>query len=213
MARARRLGVPAPAPWHVDAAASTITMEAVAGRTLRDALRGGELGEEGEGWWGARKLGVGGAAQGWRGWAGGGGPRPAATRASRARHSAGHASTPTTLPATARAMTAVGAAVAALHDGGLVHGDLTTSNLILRDGDDSLVVIDFGLATHSTSAEDRGVDLYVLERALMSAHAGAGEAAFGQVVAAYRQHSRHWAETLRKFADVRLRGRKRSMVG
>ena len=110
-------------------------------------------------------------------------------------------------------MTAVGAAVAALHDGGLGHGDLTTSNLILRDGDDSLVVIDFGLATHSTSAEDRGVDLYVLERALMSAHAGAGEAAFGQVVAAYRQHSRHWAETLRKFADVRLRGRKRSMVG
>ena len=33
----------------------------------------------------------------------------------------------------------IGRAVAALHDGGIVHGDLTTSNMITRDGDGALV--------------------------------------------------------------------------
>ena len=60
--------------------------------------------------------------------------------------------------------------MARLHDGGLVHGDLTTSNMILRDGDGVLVLIDFGLAANATLAEDKAVDLYVLERAITSAH-------------------------------------------
>lgn len=33
----------------------------------------------------------------------------------------------------------VGRAVAGIHDGGLVHGDLTTSNLLLRSSDKALV--------------------------------------------------------------------------
>ena len=33
----------------------------------------------------------------------------------------------------------IGRAVALLHDGGMVHGDLTTSNMILRDNDQQLV--------------------------------------------------------------------------
>jgi TP53 regulating kinase-like protein len=64
----------------------------------------------------------------------------------------------------------IGRAVARLHDGGLVHGDLTTSNMILRDADGVLVLIDFGLAANATLAEDKAVDLYVLERAITSAH-------------------------------------------
>lgn len=34
---------------------------------------------------------------------------------------------------------AIGSAVAALHDGGIVHGDLTTSNLLVRAADNALV--------------------------------------------------------------------------
>ena len=68
-------------------------------------------------------------------------------------------------------MRLIGAAVAKLHDGGLIHGDLTTSNMMITTGgDDKLVVIDFGLSFNSTLFEDKGVDLYVLERALSSAH-------------------------------------------
>ena len=64
----------------------------------------------------------------------------------------------------------IGRAVARLHDGGLVHGDLTTSNMILRETDGALVLIDFGLAANATLPEDKAVDLYVLERAITSAH-------------------------------------------
>jgi tRNA A-37 threonylcarbamoyl transferase component Bud32 len=35
--------------------------------------------------------------------------------------------------------TKIGRAVGRLHDGGVVHGDLTTSNMILRESDDELV--------------------------------------------------------------------------
>ena len=79
----------------------------------------------------------------------------------------------------------------------------------------AVVVIDFGMASHTTLAEDRAVDLYVLERALAAAHAGDGaaDALFDAVKAAYRHHARCWCAVLNKFAEVRLRGRKRSMVG
>ena len=67
---------------------------------------------------------------------------------------------------------------------------------------------------HVGGAEDRAVDLYVLERAVTAAHAGAaGDAIFAAVLAAYKSSSRAWCSTLNKFAEVRLRGRKRSMVG
>lgn len=76
-----------------------------------------------------------------------------------------------------------------LHDAGIVHGDLTTSNMMLRDATQQLVcmhslavvycmqsccpqvMIDFGLSYNSTIAEDKAVDLYVLERAFLSTHA------------------------------------------
>ena len=105
----------------------------------------------------------------------------------------------------------VGRAVAKLHDGGVVHGDLTTSNMIVRE-DGELVLIDFGLAYTTALAEDKAVDLYVLERAISSAHS-ARSTLFQAVLDEYRRGSRHWTPTLQKFSEVRLRGRKRSMVG
>ena len=98
-----------------------------------------------------------------------------------------------------------------LHDGGLIHGDLTTSNILLRARDQKVVVIDFGLAHNSIIPEDKGVDLYVLERAITVTHRSA--AMFEHVMAAYKQHSRQWSASFNKFAEVRMRGRKRSMIG
>lgn len=67
--------------------------------------------------------------------------------------------------------TLIGNQLALLHDIGIIHGDLTTSNFMLRNGDISkLVFIDFGLSFHSKNDEDKAVDLYVLERALISTH-------------------------------------------
>ncbi|KAK4539536.1 hypothetical protein RGQ29_031907 [Quercus rubra] len=63
-----------------------------------------------------------------------------------------------------------------MHDGGLIHGDLTTSNMLLKSGTNQLesslflffllVLVDFGLSFTSTLPEDKAVDLFVLERAL-----------------------------------------------
>ena len=50
-----------------------------------------------------------------------------------------------------------------------VHGDLTTSNVMVCGGG-GVVLIDFGLSGVSSSAEDKAVDLYVLERAILSRH-------------------------------------------
>lgn len=118
-------------------------------------------------------------------------------------------------PAQAELMGALGRSVARLHDGGLVHGDLTTSNVMVRQGDGALVLVDFGLSYNSTLPEDKSVDLYVLERAITSAHSdqGGGQALFDAVLAAYKGASKLWCPTLNRYAEVRMRGRKRTMVG
>lgn len=108
--------------------------------------------------------------------------------------------------------TQIGNSIAKLHDGGLVHGDLTTSNMLIRKDTNQLVLIDFGLSFTSALPEDKAVDLYVLERALVSMHSSCGNV-MERVLAAYRKSSKQWCSTLNKLAQVRQRGRKRSMVG
>lgn len=57
-----------------------------------------------------------------------------------------------------------------MHNHNFIHGDLTTSNFLIEKSTGDLVLIDFGLTTVSSSSEDMGVDLYVLERAFISTH-------------------------------------------
>jgi TP53 regulating kinase-like protein len=62
----------------------------------------------------------------------------------------------------------VGEMVGKLHQAGIIHGDLTTSNMILRDG--RIYLIDFGLAFHELSVEAQGVDIHVYFQTLESTH-------------------------------------------
>jgi len=114
-------------------------------------------------------------------------------------------------------MRMIGAQIAKMHRADIVHGDLTTSNMILRHPSSTkglqLVLIDFGLAFTSTLAEDKAVDLYVLERAFSSTHP-ASEPLFTSVLKAYQENmGKEWLPISKRLDDVRLRGRKRSMVG
>ncbi|KAI5998343.1 kinase-like domain-containing protein [Pisolithus orientalis] len=107
----------------------------------------------------------------------------------------------------------IGVEIAKMHIADIIHGDLTTSNMMLRRGEKDLVLIDFGLAYHSSLVEDKAVDLYVLERAFASTHPDA-EPLFNSVLASYETHlGKHWSAIKKRLDDVRLRGRKRSMVG
>lgn len=111
--------------------------------------------------------------------------------------------------------TQVGKHVAVMHDGGLIHGDLTTSNILVVVDEATLekrvVMIDFGLAHNSIVPEDKGVDLYVLERAINVTHAALK--LFEAVMTEYKKASGKWSASFNKFAEVRMRGRKRSMIG
>lgn len=129
-------------------------------------------------------------------------------------------------------MEKVGRVIGRLHEVGVVHGDLTTSNLMLRpvgkkaiegeagksgdagadDGEAEVVLIDFGLAAQSIQEEDKGVDLYVLERAFGSTHPEAEED-FKEVLKAYGESYRGAKMVLKRLEEVRMRGRKRSMLG
>jgi len=62
----------------------------------------------------------------------------------------------------------IGKSVGTLHDMDIVHGDLTTSNMILKD--DKVYFIDFGLGFHSRKVEDKAVDLHLLKQALGAKH-------------------------------------------
>lgn len=65
----------------------------------------------------------------------------------------------------------IGRALGLMHNIDVVHGDLTTSNLLMRnETGGSVVLIDFGLSYVSQLIEDKAVDLYVLERAFSSTH-------------------------------------------
>lgn len=119
-------------------------------------------------------------------------------------------------------MRRVGRAVGSLHQVGVVHGDLTTSNMMMRpargeDGpvgllDGEIVLIDFGLASQSLHDEDRAVDLYVLERAFGSTHPRT-EVIFDELLEGYKETFKQAHISLRKLEEVRMRGRKRSMIG
>ncbi len=62
----------------------------------------------------------------------------------------------------------IGRVVARLHSSGIVHGDLTTSNMMIIDG--SVALIDFGLAEISGETERMASDLRVLKEGWKSAH-------------------------------------------
>lgn len=108
----------------------------------------------------------------------------------------------------------IGMTIGQLHSQNIIHGDLTTSNLLVRSGDVSrITVIDFGLGFLDHSAEDKGVDLYVLERALISTHPDS-EPLFKIILESYsKANKKDGKETLKKLDEIRLRGRKRSMAG
>ncbi len=65
-------------------------------------------------------------------------------------------------------MKQIGKQVALLHANNLIHGDLTTSNTILKE--ETVYIIDFGLGFVSTKQEDKAVDLHLIKQALEAKH-------------------------------------------
>lgn len=98
----------------------------------------------------------------------------------------------------------IGETVKKIHDRGIIHGDLTTSNMILKD---KLYFIDFGLSFFSQKREDKAVDLHLLSQALESRHHTISKKVFAAVKKAYND-----AAVLKQLEHVELRGRNKSRL-
>jgi Kae1-associated kinase Bud32 len=105
----------------------------------------------------------------------------------------------------ARAVCAkIGEMAARLHASDIVHGDLTTSNMLLEGG--RIVLIDFSLGSKTSELEDKGVDMHLLEEAFHSAHhqrSGLYEVVKGSYVSSYAQGD----AVLKKVREIEKRGR------
>ncbi|XP_046565385.1 LOW QUALITY PROTEIN: EKC/KEOPS complex subunit TP53RK-like [Haliotis rubra] len=105
----------------------------------------------------------------------------------------------------------IGKLLGKMHSNNIVHGDLTTSNMLLKGmlEDRHVILIDFGLSHFENVSEDKGVDLYVLERALLVNHPGT-EDLFDTVLKYYSQtNTKEAVEVMKKLEEVRMRGRSR----
>jgi len=82
-------------------------------------------------------------------------------------------------------MKIIGESIAKLHRNEIIHGDLTTSNMILRDN--KIFFIDFGLGYISRKIEDKAVDLHLLKQALEAKHFKHWKELFQEVSKSYEK--------------------------
>ncbi|KAG7374763.1 o-sialoglycoprotein endopeptidase [Nitzschia inconspicua] len=125
----------------------------------------------------------------------------------------------------------MGQLIGKLHNIDIIHGDLTTSNMMMMttrvptndkdeimETDDNqpyrLILLDFGLGKSTTSVEEHAVDLYVLERALQSTHPELPTDFMESLLQEYATIRQAKArEVLQRLEEVRRRGRKRECFG
>ncbi|KAI8904749.1 kinase-like domain-containing protein [Gorgonomyces haynaldii] len=105
----------------------------------------------------------------------------------------------------------IGKELAIIHGLGVIHGDLTTSNMLWKDN--QLVWIDFGLSYVSVLPEDKAVDIYVLERAITSTHPQEADQMLKTILDTYETEAKQGKEIIKRFQQVRMRGRKRTAFG
>ena len=87
-----------------------------------------------------------------------------------------------------------------LHSKNIIHGDLTTSNMILKKN--KVYFIDFGLGYNSEKTEDKAVDLKLLKQALDSKHYKHSDFLFNEILKNY-----NIKEVKERLKKVEQRGR------
>lgn len=98
----------------------------------------------------------------------------------------------------------IGQNIAKLHDADIIHGDLTTSNMILIK--DKIYFLDFGLGFESNKIEDKAVDLHLIKQALEAKHFKHFQKFFNAILDGYRL-SKNASATLKRLEAVEKRGR------
>ena len=105
----------------------------------------------------------------------------------------------------------LGKQVAILHENGHLHGDITTSNIIITENND-IFFIDFGLHEYSDKVEDKSVDIHLLKRVLISSHGTDYKVCFNAFLEGYRQgynekESKICDQVIKNIRVIETRGR------
>jgi len=116
--------------------------------------------------------------------------------------------------------------LAQIHNNNIIHGDLTSSNIMLTYNNsnsiendilfsqefNSFYFIDFGLSYVSQENEDKAVDLYVLRRAIISSNPKSEEI-FNQILEKYKIYVNNGNTIINVLSKVESRGRKKIAFG
>jgi TP53 regulating kinase-like protein len=102
----------------------------------------------------------------------------------------------------------IGILIGLLHSQGIIHGDLTTSNMILTPRG-KVVFVDFGLSEISRELEVRGVDLHLMKRAFQSTHYKYAKECFEAAMEGYSEvvGDATAKDVLEKIREIEKRGR------
>ena len=101
----------------------------------------------------------------------------------------------------------IGESIAKLHNGNIIHGDITTSNMILYNN--RIHFIDFGLGGKNGETEAQGVDLHVLMEAIESTHSKYSKC-FKYVLDGYdKKLKKDSSQVIKKIDEIVKRGRYR----
>lgn len=98
----------------------------------------------------------------------------------------------------------IGRSIALLHQKGIVHGDITTSNIIIKEG--HIYFIDFGLGEFSTEVEPQAVDLHLLKQTLKSTHHETWQSLWENILKGYKEKE-NAEEVISRIEDIEKRGR------
>jgi TP53 regulating kinase and related kinases len=102
----------------------------------------------------------------------------------------------------------IGEQIGLLHIAGIVHGDLTTSNVIVSPSGAPFIV-DFGMSRRSIEPEDRGVDIHLLQRSIIASHSKNPSSMMNAMIRGYKQTAGKKVadSTRRKAREIARRGR------
>ncbi|MFX1312651.1 MAG: KEOPS complex kinase/ATPase Bud32 [Promethearchaeota archaeon] len=105
----------------------------------------------------------------------------------------------------------IGQIIALLHKNGHIHGDITTSNIIITKSE-NIFLIDFGLHEYSDMIEDKSVDLHLLKRVLISSHGNEYKVCFHAFLEGYRsEYDKHNSDVckniIKNIKVIETRGR------
>ncbi len=99
----------------------------------------------------------------------------------------------------------IGKQVGKLHNNDIIHGDLTTSNIL--EFDSKLVFIDFGLGKFSSAIEDKAVDILLIKKCFISTHTEYSRELFLAFQEGYKETTSNFKTIFKRAVKVEARGR------